>query len=133
MKQCKNCYAQMPDEAKFCGNCGSPFNEELIEPQVSEQQPVFQQQPTTVIIQSQTNGLGAAGFAVSFIGLFTFYIPIFGWLIIMIGSLLSYYGRKKEPKGLAIAGTVISVLNVILWLLSKYLYQSIINSLLDIF
>lgn len=141
MKQCSKCGAEMPDFAKFCGECGKPFEKEQImnnvPPQTLNRQPMWQQQsqqqPTTVIIQSQTNGLGTAGFVVSLIGLFTFYIPIFGFIIWFIGSSLSYYGRKKEPKGLAIAGTIISLITCVLWLLCWYLFKSIMNSLLDIF
>ena len=141
MKHCSKCGAEMPDFAKFCGECGNPFEEEQIVRKAPQptvyQQPLWQQQsqqqPTTVIIQSQTNGLGTAGFVVSLIGLFTFYIPIFGFIIWFIGSSLSYYGRKKEPKGLAIAGTIISLITCVLWLLCWYLFKSIMNSLLDIF
>ena len=140
MKYCNQCGAEMPDVAKFCGECGYPLEngQGVQQRDVYQQpmsQPTYQQQPqpTTVIIQSQTNGLGAAGFVVSLIGLFTFYIPVFGWIIMMTGIFLSGYGKKKEPKGLAVAGTVISVINVILWLLSRYMFKSIINSLLDVF
>ncbi len=136
MKQCNQCGAEMPDVAIFCGECGNPLGKE----QDMQQQSVCQQtnqqqqpQPTTVIIQSQTNGLGAAGFVVSLIGLFTFYIPVFGWIIMMTGIFLSGYGKKKEPKGLAVAGTVISVINVILWLLSRYMFKSIMNGFSSIF
>ena len=140
MKYCNRCGAEMPDVAKFCGECGEQLEKEQgVQQRSVYQQPVYQptyqqqSQPTMVIIQSQTNGLGTAGFVVSLRGLFTFYLPIFGFIIWFIGCSLSYYGRKKEPKGLAIAGTVISIITIILWLLSMYLYKSIINSLLDIF
>lgn len=141
MKHCSKCGAEMPDFAKFCGECGNPFEEEQVvkkEPQTTVyQQPMWQQQsqqqPTTVIIQSQTNGLGTAGFVVSLIGLFTFYIPVFGWIIMMTGLFLSSYGRKREPKGLAIAGNIISCITVILWLLCWYMFKSIFNSLSNLF
>ena len=141
MKHCNKCGAEMPDFAKFCGECGNPFEEEQVmkeEPQTTVyQQPMWQQQsqqqPTTVIIQSQTNSVGVVGFVFSLLGLFTFYIPLLGWIIVMIGGCCCYYGRKKEPKGLAIAGTVITVINTILLLLCWFIFKSVLNSMSNLF
>lgn len=58
------------------------------------------------------NGLGVAGFILALIGLFTGWIPVAGWIIWILGAVFSIIGLFKRPKGLAIAGTIISVVGV---------------------
>ncbi len=121
MKQCNNCNAQMPDEAKFCGNCGTSLNEEQAErqcerPQVLEQQPVFLQQPTTIIVQQQSNGLGKAGFVFALLGLFFGWVPGIGWILWFLGTVLSFFGLFKAPRGMAFVGLIISFIDIIILL-----------------
>jgi hypothetical protein len=59
-----------------------------------------------------SNGLGVAGFVLGLIGLFTPFLFLFGFL----GFLFSFIGVFKEPRGLAIAGLVISIISLILGL-----------------
>jgi hypothetical protein len=40
--------------------------------------------------------------------------PVFGWILWLLGLILSFVGVFKSPKGLAIAGLVISLLGLIL-------------------
>ncbi len=77
----------------------------------STNQQVHQQ----VIVNNTTkasNGLGVAGFVLGLIGLFTPFLFLFGFL----GFLFSFIGVFKEPRGLAIAGLVISIISLILGL-----------------
>lgn len=66
--------------------------------------------------ESKSNGLGIAGFVLAIIALFLGWIPIFGWIIWVIGLILSFLGVSKTPKGLAIAGLIISLIDLILLL-----------------
>jgi hypothetical protein len=71
----------------------------------------------TIIINQQkkeTNGTGIAGFVLSIIALFLGWIPILGWILWFAGLILSIIGLFKKPKGLAIAGLIISLLGIIL-------------------
>ena len=75
----------------------------------STNQQVHQQ----VVVNNTTkasNGLGVAGFVLGLIGLPLFFIPLFGFL----GFLFSFIGVFKEPRGLAIAGLVISIISLLL-------------------
>lgn len=72
---------------------------------------IINQQPT-----SHTNGLGVAGFVLALIALFLGWIPFLGWVIWLLGLILSACGMFRKPKGLAIAGLVISLIGVILLL-----------------
>lgn len=77
-------------------------------------------QGNTVIInqqeKSKSNGVGTAGFVLALIALFLGWIPVLGWIIWLLGLILSFVGIFKKPKGLSIAGLVISLIGFILLL-----------------
>lgn len=64
--------------------------------------------------QNQSNGIGTAGFVLALIGLFLGWVPILGLIIWVLGLILSGVGVTREPKGLAIAGLVISLIQLII-------------------
>ena len=72
----------------------------------------------TIIInqtEKKSNGTGTAGFVLALIGLFVIsWIPILGWIIWLLGFILSFSGIFKSPKGMAIAGLIISLIGVII-------------------
>ena len=75
------------------------------------------QNPQTIIIRQEeksTNGIGTAGFIMSLIAIFLGWIPIIGWIIWILGLVLSFAGIFKRPKGMAIAGLVISLIGIIM-------------------
>lgn len=75
--------------------------------------------PTVIIRQDipRSNGVGVAGFVLALIALFLGWVPIWGWLLWILGLILSFCGIFKAPRGLAIAGLVISVVGFFGWLL----------------
>jgi hypothetical protein len=80
------------------------------------QSPQSQSGQTIVINQTekQSNGIGTAGFVLAIIAIFLGWIPILGWIIWLLGLIFSFVGIFKTPKGLAIAGLVISLIGIIL-------------------
>lgn len=68
----------------------------------------FSSAPTPTPSPSGTNGLGIAGLVTSILGILTCGV------LSPISLLLSLFGLTKKPKGMAIAGTVISLIGVIL-------------------
>ena len=73
----------------------------------------------TVIInqlKKDSNGVGTAGFVLALIALFLGWIPVLGWIAWFLGLVLSFVGVFKKPKGLSIAGLVISLIDIILLL-----------------
>ncbi len=70
----------------------------------------------TIIIEHKSNGLGTAGFVFALIALFIGWIPLFGWLLWALGALFSFIGLFKAPRGLAIAGFIISFIDFFLLL-----------------
>ena len=76
-----------------------------------------QTQPAqTIIIQQaekKSNGMGIAGFVLALLALFLGWIPVLGWLMWLLGLVFSCVGMFKKPKGLAIAGLIISLISLI--------------------
>lgn len=71
----------------------------------------------TIIVNQQenkSNGTGTAGFVLALIALFLGWIPFLGWILWILGAVLSFVGLFKSPKGMAIAGLVISFIGIIL-------------------
>lgn len=68
----------------------------------------------TVYIERRTNGLGTAGFVLAVLTIVLGWIPVFGWFTWALGLLFSFIGMFKAPRGLAIAGFVISLLGLIM-------------------
>jgi len=74
-------------------------------------------QGQTIIVSPQarqSNGTGTVGFVLALIALFLGWIPVLGWVVWFLGLILSFVGLFKNPKGLAIAGLVISLIGVAL-------------------
>ena len=81
------------------------------------QPPTMQGGQTTIVVnqtEHKSNGLGTAGFVLALICLFLFWIPVFDWILWVLGLIFSFAGVFKKPRGLAIAGLVISLLGLIL-------------------
>jgi hypothetical protein len=73
---------------------------------------------TIIINQSsgKSNGVGTSGFVFALIALFFGWIPVLGWILWALGLILSFAGLFKSPRGLAIAGFVISSIDLVLLL-----------------
>lgn len=82
------------------------------------QSPQNQSGQTIIFTQTEkkSNGIGTAGFVLALIAIFFGWVPILGWIIWLLGLIFSFAGIFKQPKGLAIAGLVISLIGVIMLL-----------------
>ncbi len=77
------------------------------------------QQKTVYVIQKnerrRSNGLGTAGFVTALIGLLICWIPVVGWaiggILTFLGFIFSFIGLFKSPRGLAIAGFIMSIIS----------------------
>ena len=69
----------------------------------------------TILVREQrykSNGLGTAGFITSLLGLLLSWVPILGWILWLVGVLLSLIGVFKSPRGLAITGLILSLITL---------------------
>lgn len=74
-----------------------------------------QTNPQTIIIQKKGNGLGTAGFVLSLIAFILCWVPILDFILWLLGAIFSVIGVFKAPRGLAIAGCIISFILIILF------------------
>ncbi len=84
----------------------------------------------TVIINQQvrkTNGIGIAGFILALISLLICWIPILSWVLWVLGAIFSFVGLFKTPRGLAIAGTIISAVTLVILILCIAAVTALIN------
>ena len=77
-----------------------------------------QSAPTQTVIINQpaakkSNGIGTAGFVLALCGLVFCWVPILNLILWLLGAILSTIGVFKKPKGLSIAGLVISFILII--------------------
>jgi len=74
------------------------------------------QEQTIIVnqVQRKSNGIGTAGFVLALIAIFLGWIPGLGWILWLLGLIFSAVGVFKTPKGLSIAGLVISLIGIIL-------------------
>ncbi|MDE6494559.1 MAG: hypothetical protein K2O66_01600 [Bacteroidales bacterium] len=73
-----------------------------------------------VTIVNKSNGMGVAGFVLALLGLLFCWVPVLDWILWVMGLIFSLIGVFKRPRGLAIAGLVISFIGlmVLVFLLS---------------
>ncbi len=85
--------------------------------QQNQPQPQYPNNPQLSVInniqQSKSNGLGTAGFVLALISFLFCWVPGVNWVVWFLGAIFSIIGCFKEPRGLAIAGTVISSIDII--------------------
>lgn len=75
-------------------------------------------QEQTIIINQQvaskkSNGVGTAGFVLALVAIFFCWVPVLGWILWALGLIFSFAGMFKNPKGLAIAGLIISLIALV--------------------
>lgn len=70
-------------------------------------------QQRIVYVERQSNGIGTAGFVFAILSLLVSWAPIVGWIIWFFGFLFSFIGMFKSPRGLAVTGFLISIIDLI--------------------
>ncbi len=72
--------------------------------------------PQTIVnVQApRSNGLGTAGFVLALLSILLCWAPVANVIMWFLGFLFSLIGVFRKPKGLAIAGLVISSIDIII-------------------
>ncbi len=81
------------------------------------QGPQIIQQSVVQVTTEKGNGVGTAGFILALLGVVLFWIPFVGWILGVLGLILSFVGVFSEPRGFAIAGLAISFIDVFVLLI----------------
>ena len=111
LTNCPKCGRLVSDTLSNCPGCNASLTN--VPQQSDTQQSIYVNVPE----KSNSNGLGVAGFVLALIGLFIGWVPALGWIIWLLGAIFSFAGLFKQPRGLAIAGFVISFIDLLLLLL----------------
>lgn len=74
----------------------------------------MEEEVVKVEVEVKKNGIGTAGFILALIGLVFCWVPILDWILWFLGALFSFIGVFKKPRGLSIAGLIISFIGVII-------------------
>ena len=110
-------YGQQAEPAQPQPPYQQPYGQQAdpVQPQSPYQQPTQPYgQPCQPQMPSQSNGLGIAGFVVSLCGLVLCWVPFLNIILGVTGLILSAYGMKRLPKGLATAGLVIGIITTVI-------------------
>ena len=126
-KNCPYCGEEILAGAKKCKHCGEWLEEEP-KPVTVKPEP---QSPITVMarpteqrfsqpivinntVSSRSNGIGTAGFVLALISAIFCWVPGVNWIIWFLGALFSFIGLFKRPRGMAVAGFILSIIDVII-------------------
>lgn len=74
-------------------------------------------QNQTITVQykaPERNGVGTAGFIFALLSMCFSWLPGVNWVVWFLGALFSFIGLFFRPRGLAIAGFLISIIDVII-------------------
>ncbi len=115
-KHCPYCDEIIAVNAIKCKHCGEWLTEKPAGQQV-EPQPVNTSAPQQVVVnqvEHKSNGVGTAGFVISLICAFFSWLPGVNFVLWFVGLLLSFIGLFKSPRGLAIVGFLISIIDIII-------------------
>lgn len=115
---CKFCGKPNDDGAKFCSSCGNDLEADVASNPIPENEPTPVEQPT-VVATKKTSGYAIASFVLSLVGLLIAAI-ICGTLGIIFAAkaFKAIKEQNQGGKGLAVAGLVISICDIVLVLIS---------------
>jgi hypothetical protein len=103
IKRCPYCDEKIAFAAKKCKHCGEWLNNTVpvVPPIIINNQPERQ-------VESPSNKLGTSGFVLSLLGVVLCWIPVANYVLWLLGLIFSFVGVFRAPRGLAIAGLVLS-------------------------
>ena len=125
---CNKCGANLPDGTRTCTNCGADLagQAQPVYQQPVYQQPVYQQQPV-----DPGKGLGIAAMVLGIISLLCF-----PYILGTLGIILGAVGLNKSKavgmkNGMAVAGIVLGIIGIALWVLMLIFAEDIAAGLIN--
>lgn len=148
-KNCPYCGEEILAGARKCKHCGewldleensnsaqmatSSFDAPSIHPIEVMTRPSEQSFNQPIVINNtvtqRSNGIGTAGFILALFSAIFCWVPGVNWIIWFLGFLFSFIGLFKRPRGIAFAGFILSIIDVILIVLLLGALAGIISSI----
>ena len=116
-KFCRYCGNEIMPNSAFCPKCGKSLNIAYNPTSQFVAQPIQSRgtNQTTVVVQTEkSNSMGTAGFIFAILGLIVSWAPGVNFIIWFLGFIFSFIGLFKSPRGMAITGFILSILDIIL-------------------
>lgn len=107
--KCPECGAEISDKATACPKCGNPMAGVASVNVTANAQPA----PVVNVVTSKSNGIAVAGLVLAILGLVLGWVPVLGWVVWFLGLLFSFIGVFRAPRGCAIAGLILSLIDLI--------------------
>lgn len=99
----------------------------------------YENEPQVVVVEKRrrVNVFGLIGFIFSILTFFSSWIPVAGWLLWIVGLVLSTIGLFRTPRELAVAGFLISMISIFALIflagLALTFFTTVISSLASLF
>ena len=97
---------------------------------MENEQTELEQNGINEVDEQSAKQIGLTGFIFSLIAVFILFIPIFGLLLSITALIISWNSVTKRPKGFAIAGFIISIIDVIMSLFTTWMVFQIGNHMM---
>lgn len=99
---------------RYGGSCGAPHFVPGYHAPMQQSYPNVNYRSGMRPVANANNGIGTAGFVVSLVACFSGMFLVPAVLLWLVGLILSAVGMNRPPRGLAIAGFVISLVPLLL-------------------
>ena len=115
---CRSCGAELADDAKFCTSCGASTAEEEI---------VAKEPASPTAAQRSFSAKAIAGFVLSLVGIIIAALPcgILG-IIFSALALREIPVKQQRDNGLAIEGLIVSIVDLVFWLITIIINGAVI-------
>lgn len=110
---CKYCGKELQPGAAFCSSCGKPQVAYLYQQPQPAVAPNVSNTTTVIVKGSHSNSIGTAGFVFALLGLIFCWVPGIDLILWFLGLIFSIIGLFKAPRGMAIAGFILSFVVII--------------------
>ena len=119
-KFCQYCGNKINAQAKFCPHCGASLQAQQSWQAPPPAQNIQYSQPVQPAQTTEKNTIALVGFILSF------FVPLAGLICSIIGlNKVPLYRTENSRKGLAIAGIVISAVNLVLSIIIDILWSTV--------
>jgi uncharacterized membrane protein YvbJ len=117
---CNKCGARIAEGSSFCSQCGAAVDQPAEQPQPENTQPQTEQALAT----EQTSGFAVASLVLGIVGIIINFLSVLAIIFGAIGISQTSNNPALKGKGMAVAGLVLGIIVVFLWIILIFLIGS---------